>query len=300
MLEAQSPVPYSHSVDVLNECFGTKFLGKQYDGWMKGAIDFKAAGKTYIVWFPKLSTDGTAASSSGWINTISPDGKTIEEYGSEKTYEISDAIRLVFAKSGSSPYRFLGVFASDSRRSTIDHHYFIKVADVADFTGDTPAIHFFDEEEKSDDLLVEALKGDNDFSPVADFQYAGKPLSVPQPQVVGNRIIYPRNRQTAINALSHARFRCEINPSHQTFLRKQSMKPYTEPHHLIPISRQDRFNVSLDVEENIVSLCSTCHNHIHYGVGAEELLLKLFHERKELLRSVGIEISEEELLSFYE
>jgi Zn-finger protein len=55
----------------------------------------------------------------------------------------------------------------------------------------------------------------------------------------------------------------------------------------------------LDVEENIVSLCSTCHNHIHYGEGAEELLKKLYKTRKKALASVGIVITEEELLSYY-
>lgn len=39
----------------------------------------------------------------------------------------------------------------------------------------------------------------------------------------------------------------------------------------------DKFKVSLDVEANIVSLCSTCHNHIHYGVGAKDLLTALYY-----------------------
>lgn len=84
-----------------------------------------------------------------------------------------------------------------------------------------------------------------------------------------------------------------------TFLRKNSGKPYTEPHHLIPMAFSDEFPVSLDVEENIVSLCSNCHNHIHYGQGAEELLKKLYLERRDALKSVGLEISLDQLLGFY-
>ena len=42
----------------------------------------------------------------------------------------------------------------------------------------------------------------------------------------------PRDRQTSINALSHAGFHCEIDSNHPTFLRRNSSKPYTEPHHL--------------------------------------------------------------------
>ena len=71
--------------------------------------------------------------------------------------------------------------------------------------------------------------------------------------------------QTAVNVLDHAGFTCEIDPRHPIFIRKHSDKPYTEPHHLIPLAMQDQFDVSLDVEENIISICSNCHNEIHYG-----------------------------------
>ena len=74
---------------------------------------------------------------------------------------------------------------------------------------------------------------------------------------------------------------------------------YTEPHHLIPMAYSDKFKVSLDVEANIVSLCSTCHNHIHYGVGAKDLLTSLYYQRINRLRAVGLDISLEELLQMY-
>ena len=62
---------------------------------------------------------------------------------------------------------------------------------------------------------------------------------------------------------------------------------------------QDRFQVSLDVEENIVSLCSNCHNQIHYGKGAEQLIANLYELRQSALKSVGISVTLEDLLSFY-
>ncbi len=34
---------------------------------------------------------------------------------------------------------------------------------------------------------------------------------------------------------------------------------------MIPISKYKDYNYSLDVMENIVSLCSHCHNLLHYG-----------------------------------
>ena len=61
----------------------------------------------------------------------------------------------------------------------------------------------------------------------------------------------------------------------------------------------EQFNVSLDVEENIVSLCSNCHNQIHYGKDSESLIKKLYANRKELLKEAGIVLSEQELLEMY-
>ena len=86
---------------------------------------------------------------------------------------------------------------------------------------------------------------------------------------------------------------------HKSFIRKSTNQNYTEPHHLIPMAYSDKFKVSLDVEANIVSLCSTCHNHIHYGVGAKDLLTSLYYQRINRLRAVGLDISLEELLQMY-
>lgn len=111
--------------------------------------------------------------------------------------------------------------------------------------------------------------------------------------------IIERNRRVAINALQIADFKCEFDGKHTTFIRKIQNIPYTEAHHLIPLAYSDLFQYSLDIEENIVSLCSNCHNHIHYGKDAECIIKKLFAERKELLRKAGIVLSEEELLLMY-
>jgi len=101
-------------------------------------------------------------------------------------------------------------------------------------------------------------------------------------------------------ALKRANYSCEYNNEHKSFIRKSSNERYTEPHHLIPISRQGSFKKSLDIPENIVSLCSDCHNNIHYGKDAKKLVEKLFNERKEQLREVGISIDLETLLNLYE
>mgnify|MGYP000040146746 FL=1 len=96
-----------------------------------------------------------------------------------------------------------------------------------------------------------------------------------------------------------ANYTCEIDAQHQTFIRKKDDLPYTEPHHLVPMAYSDDFDVSLDIEENIVSLCSTCHNQVHYGKDIEIILKPLYERRKDFLARVGIYITYAELLKMY-
>ncbi|MFC4559384.1 hypothetical protein ACFO3D_14395 [Virgibacillus kekensis] len=110
---------------------------------------------------------------------------------------------------------------------------------------------------------------------------------------------YPRNLKVAINALKRAEFKCEFDNRHKSFIRKRDGNPYTEPHHLIPLSFHNNFPYSLDIEQNIVSLCSHCHNLLHYGKDFEVVLKKLYDDRKDLLKEAGIVITFEQLLSCY-
>lgn len=110
---------------------------------------------------------------------------------------------------------------------------------------------------------------------------------------------FVRDTKVALHALANANYCCEIDKNHATFLRKSIDKNYTEPHHLIPICYQDNFNYSLDVSNNIVSLCSNCHNKLHYGRDIEKDLLILYNKRKDLLKKSGINISFSQLLELY-
>lgn len=118
--------------------------------------------------------------------------------------------------------------------------------------------------------------------------------SKPRPREINMNIkaaqgsMIPRHADRKINALVKADYCCEINKEHPTFKRRKSDKNYTETHHLIPIEFSAQFQYTLDTEENIVSLCSNCHNQIHYGAGAEVLLKRLYDERKEALEKAGL------------
>lgn len=131
------------------------------------------------------------------------------------------------------------------------------------------------------------------------FEYINVPEK-PREKSKSSSYIYPRSKKVALNALKKANFLCEVNSSHNVFIRKNSETTYTEPHHLVPLSAQDKFpDVNLDREQNIVSLCSNCHNQLHYGKDFENILKPLFEERKELLRLIGINISYEQLRTYY-
>lgn len=110
---------------------------------------------------------------------------------------------------------------------------------------------------------------------------------------------YPRDINKAINALKLSGYKCEFNKNHPTFKRKKDGKPYTETHHLIPLSKHFDFENDLDVEANIISLCSNCHNLIHYGEDFEKILLRLYDERKLALSEAGIGIEFNILLGYY-
>lgn len=133
-----------------------------------------------------------------------------------------------------------------------------------------------------------------------DYVYTPKPEKKSAPVFRNNIKIYPRNKATALRALAIAEFHCEVDAQHPTFIRKRMNKNYTEPHHLIPLEYSDEFDVSLDVEANIISLCSNCHNQLHYGRDYEIVLKPLYNERKEMLKLAGIDISYEWLKKMYE
>lgn len=112
--------------------------------------------------------------------------------------------------------------------------------------------------------------------------------------------IYPRKQYESKNALKRAQYLCEVDSSHFVFKRRNSPNNYTEPHHLIPLSAHRDFpEIDLDREQNIVSLCSNCHNLLHYGDSYKEVLYELYIQRRELLKQIGITISFEQLLRYY-
>lgn len=154
-------------------------------------------------------------------------------------------------------------------------------------------------EKQKDVELIETFNKIEESEILIDYIYVPEPKEKQAPILCENVSVYNRNKQTALRALAYANYECEVDQDHPTFLRKNVNKKYTEPHHLIPLKFSDQFLFSLDVEANIVSLCSNCHNEIHYGRDFRIILQKLYQRRKEALQKAGILISYEELEKMY-
>jgi len=64
---------------------------------------------------------------------------------------------------------------------------------------------------------------------------------------------------------------------------------------------QEKFKFRLDVPENVIALCPTCHRKLHHGQLGDKtkILLPLLSDRSEGLKDRGLEITSKQLLSFY-
>ncbi|MFR1317154.1 MAG: MrcB family domain-containing protein [Clostridium perfringens] len=152
---------------------------------------------------------------------------------------------------------------------------------------------------KVEDIISSYLNDTSEITPKEIIDTPAYPPSSPRNS--NNKKVWSRNATVASNALIHSSYKCTLNPEHNSFISKKTKKPYMETHHLIPLSKQDNFEFSLDVEANIVSLCSNCHNCIHYGIDEDKIkiLNELFKLRKDRLSKCGINITFNYLLDVY-
>ena len=122
----------------------------------------------------------------------------------------------------------------------------------------------------------------------------------PIPYTSGSTRKYKTNARIAKTAIDIQNYKCLYNIEHKTFTSKLG-KQYMEAHHLIPMAAQKDFNINIDRIENIVSICPVCHSAIHFGDKETrfELLRKLYNEKENELKSVGINTTFEELFIKY-
>ena len=74
-----------------------------------------------------------------------------------------------------------------------------------------------------------------------------------------------------------------------------------EAHHLIPVVKQSLFRKKLDTIANIVPVCPLCHRKLHHGrkPDVRKMLDTLLTMRKDALKQSGLEVTLDQLASFY-
>lgn len=125
-------------------------------------------------------------------------------------------------------------------------------------------------------------------------------MPIPKPDKIEQIVQIPDRSSIIKNqVIMFSGYTCEINKSHKTFTSDSTKQPYMEGHHIIPISKQDKFLNSLDVYANIVSLCPVCHRLLHYGIHEEktEFLEKIYHMRSDRLYNSGLKISKDDFMN---
>lgn len=159
-------------------------------------------------------------------------------------------------------------------------------------------------EEIGSDIVHKTVPTESDFQQeiqtATPVQLPDGPIPRPskQPRVPSK---WKRNIGIASDALLRAHYKCEVDVNHKTFTSQKNRHPFVEAHHFLPMAMQDNFINSLDVVENIVALCPTCHRAFHHGENdyKKELVSQFYEKRKLGLQRRGIDISEEALLEIY-
>ena len=112
---------------------------------------------------------------------------------------------------------------------------------------------------------------------------------------------WTRDSNISFTSLDNANFNCENNIEHSTFISARTGRQFVEAHHLIPMEYQDDFKFSIDIPENIISLCPNCHRAFHNSTDENklELIKKFIEMRSKKLSEREIAITEKQLLSYY-
>ena len=107
-----------------------------------------------------------------------------------------------------------------------------------------------------------------------------------------------RNRIIVKQIEEACNYMCNIDPSHRTFLVKDTEHQYMEGHHIIPLKNQKDLGLGLDCPANILVLCPTCHRFFHYGTyrEREEKLKAIYDQRGERLLNSGINLDRNQFL----
>ena len=136
-----------------------------------------------------------------------------------------------------------------------------------------------------------------------------KPYEAPPPGPVarpprlpcGTGSGYRRDPKVAAAALESSTYECAVDATHQSFIARKTKMNFVEAHHVVLMQFQERYEPSLDVLENVIVLCPTCHRKLHHGqIADKKVILTLLHQARDAgLRSRGLGITQNDLVALY-
>lgn len=131
--------------------------------------------------------------------------------------------------------------------------------------------------------------------------YYGDFSSVPREPITRDGVKYfQRNDKVREIALSKSENKCAFASCNHALFISRTGKPYLEVHHIVPLNAQGDFpNVNIDIPENVVCLCPSCHREIHNGKDSQTKIIELFNLRKDALITKGIHLSIEKMFEYY-
>lgn len=108
-------------------------------------------------------------------------------------------------------------------------------------------------------------------------------------------------RKTIAKEAAHYRCFFESLERCSYFTSKTDKNNYVEVHHLVPREYRNDFEYSIEVLENYVVLCPSCHKKVHLAVCNERkhMINFMFEKRYKSLKRKGISVDYRELLEMY-
>lgn len=131
------------------------------------------------------------------------------------------------------------------------------------------------------------------------------PKITPKPKPKKNTVSsesYIRDPKEIEKVLQMSGYKCEIGlmlsqkcgdknilKQHESFSKDKNGTPYMEVHHLIPFHHQDVFESSIDLVENLICLCPTCHRKLHFmELNDRKKLLTFIYKKRDLQNKLAL------------
>lgn len=124
--------------------------------------------------------------------------------------------------------------------------------------------------------------------------------------IVGGKKRYKTRKSVREKAILKNNYLCDCHDQkHFYFEAMDTLQNYVEGHHVIPMSMQESYwndhRTNLDIVDNIIPLCPTCHKQVHLGSRMSRLLVlgEIYTRHERTLLSIDRELSFSKFSSFY-